>query len=285
VHLDLRAAPLRRRRAGSGRQPVGGDLAALRRLLAVVMGLLGALLPATPPEPTVPPRPYSLLQLNLCLSGLAGCYAGTPVVDEAVTRITAVQPDVVTLAEVCRGDVERIAAATQRSFRFVTVVYDGAPLPCVRPDGRGVFGNAVLTASPITAARDAAFAAQSDLEERRWLCVDTADGVRACTAHLGVAASPVDAAANAAQCTELSAVLAEGGPDATTVFGGDLNRQDSCAPPGTWTLRDSDATQSPGIQHVYGSGRWLLQPGARVLPMTHTDHDGLLVHALLDTGR
>ena len=64
-----------------------------------------------------------------------------------------------------------------------------------------------------------------------------------------------------------------------------MNRQDSCAPPAFWTLRDSAATQAPGIQHAYGSVPRLLQPQAEVLPLTYTDHDGLLVEARLRVGR
>ena len=59
------------------------------------------------------PSTFSLLQMNLCLSGLAGCYGGTQypaVVDEAIAKIRATEADAVTLNEACSGDVERIAA-------------------------------------------------------------------------------------------------------------------------------------------------------------------------------
>src|SRR4051812_8017354 len=55
---------------------------------------------------------YTLLQLNLCLSGLAGCggkRAYPAVVEEAIARIGEAHPDAVTLNEMCQGDVARIA--------------------------------------------------------------------------------------------------------------------------------------------------------------------------------
>ena len=203
------------------------------------------------------PTPYSLLQLNLCLSGLAGCYDGTEypaVVEEAIGVIRAEQPRAVTVNEGCSGDVARIAQETGMQYRFATVIYGGAPLPCVEPGDRGVFGNAVLTRAGITSSEDQAFRAQLGAEERRWLCVSTDDGVRVCTSHLSVAGSTDQGVAtNQAQCEELGAVLAAEGRREATVFAGDVNRMSSCAPTGSWTFRDDEATQAPGIQHAYGT--------------------------------
>lgn len=230
------------------------------------------------------PDSYSLLQLNLCLSGLAGCYPGTEyprVVDEAVGKITAESPDAVTVNEACSGDIARVAAETGYDYRFTTVMYRGAPLPCIKPEGRGVFGNAVLVDGTIKSSEEAAFEAQLGSEERRWLCVETDEDVRACTAHLSVAGSAAQAATNEAQCEELTAILGRDGQDQATIFAGDVNRQESCAPAGFWTATDADATQAPGIQHAYGSRGWLANPTTTIVPMTYTDHDGLLVESML----
>ncbi len=226
---------------------------------------------------------YSLLHMNVCLSGLAGCYGGTEypaVVDEAIDKIAATQPDAVTLNEACSGDVERIAAETGYDHRFAVVIYNGAPLPCRNPTGRGVFGNAVLTRAPIVESEEAPYAAQLGSEERRWICVTTTEDVRACTSHLSVAGSAAQRATNQAQCEELSEVLASGDRRRPTIFGGDVNRTGSCAPRAFWTERDEEAGQAPGIQHVYGSRPGLVRPRDEVLPMTYSDHDALLVHAL-----
>ncbi|MFI7482490.1 hypothetical protein ACH9EU_08725 [Kocuria sp. M1R5S2] len=243
---------------------------------------------AVPPETSASnaPQDYSLLQLNLCLSGLAGCYPDTEypaVVEEAITTIQEQAPDAVTVNEACSGDIARIAEATGYDYRFAVVNYRGGPLPCTDPQGREVFGNAVLTATEITASEEAAFETQLGSEERRWLCVETAEAVRACTAHLSVAGSDAQAATNDAQCAELTAILGRAGQEQATVFGGDVNRQDSCAPAGAWTATDQAAAQAPGIQHAYGSRGWLLAPETEIVPMTYTDHDGLLVEARLRT--
>ena len=95
--------------------------------------------------------PYSVMQMNLCLSGLAGCYGKTAypaVVDEAVAQIRAARPDAVTVNEACRDDVARIARQAGYHLRFSRVIYLGEPLRCVRPGGRGLFGDAVLTRPP-----------------------------------------------------------------------------------------------------------------------------------------
>src|SRR3954454_22574834 len=72
---------------------------------------------------------YTLLQMNLCLSGFGGCNGRSTypaVVDEAVARIREVRPDAVTLSETCRGDVERIARRTGYRMRFSRIIYAGA---------------------------------------------------------------------------------------------------------------------------------------------------------------
>jgi hypothetical protein len=43
-----------------------------------------------------------------------------------------------------------------------------------------------------------------------------------------------------------------------------------------WAVTDADADQAPGLQHAYGDRRFAT-PRVVVVPMTHTDHDALLV--------
>lgn len=226
--------------------------------------------------------PYSLLQMNLCLSGYAGCFGGTEypkVVDEAITRIRDNDVNAVTLNEACSGDVERIAAETGYHSRFATVIYNGAPLPCKTPDGRGVFGNAVLTKEAIRRSHDAPFAVFNGVEERRWLCATTARRVTVCTAHLSTAGADAGAV-NEAQCAELTGILSDHAARGTTVFAGDVNRRASCAPRGQWTLTDAAAQQAPGIQHVYGTAA-LARPRLEIEPAMYTDHDVMVVRARL----
>jgi endonuclease/exonuclease/phosphatase family metal-dependent hydrolase len=229
---------------------------------------------------------FTLMQMNLCLSGVAGCYAKVEYpagVQEAVARIRELRPDAVTFNEACGGDVAVIARRTGYHARFSTVIYGGKPFSCIRPGGRGLFGDAVLTKAPIESSVNRAFRAQAGPERRRWLCVSTRIGVEVCTAHL---ASPehVEAVANKPQCAELGAILASRGAAHTVIFGGDVNRLPSCAPRGFWTRTDRLARQDPGSQQIYGPVS-LRSPAARVVPARHTDHDVLIVSVRLITKR
>jgi endonuclease/exonuclease/phosphatase family metal-dependent hydrolase len=159
------------------------------------------------------------------------------------------------------------------------VIYGGKLLPCIKPGGRGLFGDAVLTRAAVDSSETGTFKTQAGPERREWLCVSTRAGVEVCTAHLA-SSEPGEVAANAPQCAELKKLLARRPVAHTVIFGGDVNRRASCAPHGFWTRTDSLARQDPGSQQVYGTGA-LRSPSPRVLPAKHTDHDVLLVRARL----
>ena len=222
------------------------------------------------------------MQMNLCLSGLGACFPRTrypAVVREAITRVREARPDAVTFNEACRGDVALIARRTGYHLRFSKVIYNGEPLPCRQPGGRGLFGDAVLSKAPILSTASKPFEAQAGPERRVWLCVSTRIGVDVCTAHLA-AHEPDEVAENEPQCGELRAILGRRAAARTVIFGGDVNRRSSCAPHGFWTRTDGSAHQQPGRQQVYGTGAFR-SPSAHVVPAVHTDHDVLLVRAYL----
>jgi hypothetical protein len=246
--------------------------------LAGCSGSSGAAAAASPSAGSV----YTLMQMNLCLSGLAGCYGKVDYpagVDQAVARIHQARPDAVTLNEACSGDVALIARRTGYHPRFSKVIYYGKPLPCVKPGGRGLYGDAVLTKASIQSADSRPFEAQAGPERRQWLCVSTRVGVDVCTGHLA-SHETVEVAANDPQCAELSALLAGRATARAVIFGGDVNRRQPCAPLGFWTRTDRAARQDPGLQQVYGTGA-LHSPSALVVAATHTDHDVLVVRAYL----
>jgi endonuclease/exonuclease/phosphatase family metal-dependent hydrolase len=252
-------------------------------LVLAVTGCSSATSGAPAPKPsTSEGRAYALMQMNLCLSGVAGCYGKVAYpagVEDAVARIRGAHPDAVTLNEACRNDVVSIAHRAGYHVRFSRVIYGGKPRPCVKPGGRGLFGDAVLTKAGIESADSRAFKAQAGIERRQWLCVTSRIDIDICTAHLNTR-SNVEVAGNDAQCGELTALLAGRAAARTVIFGGDVNRRPSCAPDGFWIRTDGSAGQAPGLQQVYGT-RAFRSPSAKVMPAEHTDHDVLLVRAHL----
>jgi endonuclease/exonuclease/phosphatase family metal-dependent hydrolase len=245
-------------------------------------------------QPAADPRqdtPFSLLQMNLCLSGYSGCFARTAypaVVDEAVRVIRERRPDAVSLNEACARDAREIARRTGYHVRFTEVIYADALLPCVDPGGRGLFGNALLTKARVTQAREAKFTAQLGPEERRWLCATTATDVTVCSAHLEGTTGSDRRANNERQCEELASLLTRYARQRPTIFAGDANRQGWCAPEGHWVVTDSEASGAsgtdPGIQHVYGS-RDFASPRGTVVPAARSDHDYLFVQTRLRARR
>ena len=173
------------------------------------------------PLPAAAGATYTLMQMNLCLSGFAACYGKVAYpagVNEAVVRIRDAHPDAVTVNEGCRGDVAQIARLTGYHLRFSTVTSFGEPLRCIRPGGRGRFGDAVLTRAAIATTDTDDFEAQAGVESRRWLCVDTRAGVAVCTAHLATR-SAGESAGNDAQCAELATLLERRAETRTVIFG------------------------------------------------------------------
>jgi hypothetical protein len=142
-------------------------------LAAVVAGARSA------PNDTV-----RVLQMNLCNSGLAGCYTGLAV-GAAVDVIRAQAPDVVTLNEVCRADVAvlaRASGAAASAFRPAMDRRTGEAVHCL--DGEP-YGIAVLTRRPAKLTTGGIYPTQDPTgpEQRAWLCLDTTD-FAACTTHL-----------------------------------------------------------------------------------------------------
>lgn len=231
----------------------------------------------TEDPPAVVGGELTLVEMNLCLSGIATCLGGgdrAATVAEGIALVRENDADLVVVTEACAGDARRIASATGLHLTFSTVLIWGSALPCVDPGERGVFGNAVLTRERPSAVRDEPYGEQSDEEERRVACVLSED-LWVCATHLSVRGfgfAPV----NDAQCVELGDVLGRLSRTRPGIAAGDMNRRESCAPPGWWTASDGQALQKPGVQQVYGDGRLDLHT-VDVAPMSTTDHDALVV--------
>jgi hypothetical protein len=233
------------------------------------------------------------LQLNLCDSGIAGCFTGRSVhqADEVVRQA---RPDLVTLNEVCRDDVAELAAALSAvhpGARLATAFEPALdrrtqqPFRCLNGQQYGIGLLAVL-ASGASGHRSYAgiYPTQdvADPEERVWLCVDVSGEFVACTTHTASTSSAVALA----QCRYLlnSAVPSVRGPAGNTpvVLGADLNlRSDgspgpqSCLPAGYHRADDG------AVQDIVAGPAGTVRSSTVIDMNGATDHPGLLVDVSL----
>ncbi|MBQ0989814.1 endonuclease/exonuclease/phosphatase family protein [Micromonospora sp. H61] len=275
----------------------------LRRTLAVVCLLVAAALPANRPAASpvaadaTQPTVLRMLQLNLCNSGRAGCYTG-----RAMTRaeevISIEAPDLVTLNEICAGDLSALHGVFQTVHpgRTVVAAFQAAG---DRPSGDDTrcrngqrFGIGLLTHLRTPATPNTVYAGThptqdlADPEERAWLCVDVDGALLACTTHLSATGYRVALT----QCAHLlDTILPTIGRDAgyePTVLGGDLNLRAghdpdvrSCTPAGHQRVDDGR------LQHVTATTDITLCCRSLVPMHGTTDHPGLLVTLAIDRSR
>lgn len=277
-----------------GGGPVVRSVLLVPLVAALLLGAAGAG-SAAAPAPDPPPGPVRVLQMNLCDSGAAGCYTGRSVA-EAAAVIRAERPDVVTLNEVCRGDVAVLGRALAgtgpaplTAFRAAGDRRTGGPVRCRsgQPYGIGLLArlDGGPAGSPDAWATDGGVYPVQDTgtpELRAWLCLHPRSGagpraVAACTTHLASGNRMVAAG----QCayllgTALPAVRARSG-GAALVLGGDLNLTADGTPGVRSCLPAGDRCVDDGVvQHVVATPE--LTPGdPRTVRLRETDHPGLLV--------
>ena len=253
----------------------------LRRSVSAVAGLVCvvAVLTGSPETGKALGRPYRVLQMNLCDSGIADCYTGRSVA-EAAAVIRATAPDLVTLNEVCAEDVHALDRALTdvypggvvSAFKAAINRRTGGAVRCRngQPYGIGLLVHSSATDQAHT-TYDGVYPAQDirDPEERVWLCLSVT-GIYACTTHLASTSSTIALA----QCgylfgTAIPSVHREGGYQ-PTVLGGDLNLR-SCAPS---EYRSED---DGGVQQVVATTEFRATSSRSIDMNRTTDHPGLLV--------
>jgi endonuclease/exonuclease/phosphatase family metal-dependent hydrolase len=256
-----------------------------RALWAAVAGcLVGCTAPETVPI-AAPASAVRVLQLNLCSSGIAGCYTGRSTA-EAAAVIRAEAPDLVTLNEVCDDDVstlQRVLADVTPGGAAVSAFQaarDGRTREPYRCRNGRQYGIGVISrwpSRPGTATDGGIYPAQdtADPEQRAWLCLDVAatPAVAVCTTHLAYTKRAVARA----QCDYLfGTVIARAA--APVVVAADLNLGPSgdpdlgsCLPPAAARAGDG------GQQHVVATPG-LVVGAVRTIDLDGTtDHPGLLV--------
>jgi endonuclease/exonuclease/phosphatase family metal-dependent hydrolase len=267
-----------------------------RRLVAVFACLICAvgLLAGSEVASEAARPPLRVLQMNLCNSGIAGCYTGRSVA-EAAAVIREHEPDLVTLNEICEDDVDPLTAALRDAHPGETVVsgfkaaFDrrsAADFECVTGGGR--FGVGVLARIPAPyrghTMHSGIYPTQEveDWEERAWLCVHAVGAFYGCTTHL----TYITPAVALAQCDHLLETvipeLRERGGYEPTVLGADFNLTyggspglQSCLPP------DHRRVDDGHVQQVVASADYRVRSRS-LIDMDTTDHPSLLV--LLATG-
>jgi endonuclease/exonuclease/phosphatase family metal-dependent hydrolase len=261
-----------------------------RRLVGLLTCLVCAAVSLTgSPAPDVPiHQPFRVIQLNLCNSGIAGCYTGRAV-NEATAVIRAETPELVTLNEVCEEDVTVLGKALMEvhhggvvwAFKAADDRRTSSAVRCVNGQAFGIGLLAHLPAPQRGYTTDSGIYPTQDLgdpEERAWLCLHVPGAFYACTTHLANTSTIVALA----QCryllyTLMPSIEAANGND-PTVLGGDLNLHDggspdvrACLPSGYLRAGDGDA------QHIVATADFTV--GFHKLIDMHqtTDHPGLLV--------
>ena len=227
----------------------------------------------------LPGAELRVLQLNLCHSGVAGCFKGDAVMAKAVAVIEDVAPGLVTLNEVCRDDVPWLAAQTGAlDFRFTPALRaDDTPVKCKNGDD---YGNGLLSwvepvwAEPVTGV----YSTQSSMTERRvWICMGYV-GFVGCTTHLSTNGQTA-----LAQCKDIvGGPLATAAADGPAVMAGDWNLKykgspnaQNCVPDGFYRKGDG------AVQHLIASDHLGFLETIIIDMDGTTDHPGLEVRLTL----
>jgi hypothetical protein len=244
----------------------------LRLIAALSLPLLGfATLPTATAATTV-----KVLQLNLCHSGLAGCYTGAePVLAKAESVISQTRPQVLSVNEACSGDVARLRAAMGAAQAvFVAAQHrDGTPVTCTNGQQ---YGNILVVIDALAGgpAETGRYTAQDDGDEMRvWACLPVG-ALSACTTHLSARSGTVALA----QCKELLGRAVGYAARGPVVVSGDMNLRyqggpnvQDCDPSGFNRKGDGD------VQHVFATTNLAFVSGTKISMSGTTDHPAWLV--------
>lgn len=244
----------------------------------ILCGMTTALM-AVPAPGAAAATTVKVLQLNICHSGLVGCYTGNRVIDRAVSVINSTRPQVISVNEACAGDVEplRLAMGPARTVFVAAQRRDGTPVTCTNGQP---YGNAIMVVDAMagTTGVSGRYVAQDSGNEMRvWACLP-AGRLTACTTHLSASSGSVALA----QCKELMARAVGYAATAPTVVAGDMNLRyrgwpwpgpnvQDCNRSGFYRKGDGD------VQHVFATTNLAFVSGTKISMDGTTDHPAWLV--------
>ncbi|KAJ4299220.1 hypothetical protein N0V90_004464 [Kalmusia sp. IMI 367209] len=263
------------------------------------------LLPASIAKTTLPPynkgrgqtgstTPTSFveLQLNLCNSGFAKCYANGASIPEGGELIYATGPNTVTINEVCSNDVPELQSylgeAWPKDYTYSVFIpavdkRTNGPYKCKNgfQYGSVVLGRVAAANWKGVKAYGGKYVSQDTTnEERIFVCAVATGDHLACATHLSSSSKPLALAqCKALMFDTIPYVRRESSWNHKAVVGGDFNLKydpgdagnaQNCVP-AEWTRKgDSD------VQHVVFSND-LKFGSSKKYGLTNTDHDGWLV--------
>jgi len=246
-----------------------------RSRLAALAALTVLPLGAAPGPSAEAATTVRVLQLNICHSGIAGCYTGDRVIAKAVSVIGSVRPQVLSVNEACSGDVGplRQAMGAAQAVFVAAQRRDGTPVTCTNGQH---YGNIVMVVDPLAGGPGVSgrYTAQDSGNEMRvWACLP-AGVLTACTTHLSASNGTVALA----QCKELLARAVQYARTAPTVVAGDMNLRyggypnvQDCNPSGFYRKGDGS------VQHVFATTSLAFVSGTRIGMDGTTDHPAWLV--------
>jgi endonuclease/exonuclease/phosphatase family metal-dependent hydrolase len=234
--------------------------------------------------------PVRVLQLNLCNSGIAACYSGGRSIEEGAAVIGDQVPDLVTLNEVCDGDMPALERALARAvpggkavsaFQAARDRGTGEGYRCANGQQYGIGIVSRWRLVPGSSPEAGIYPVQDleDPEERAWLCLDVAAAptVGVCTTHLAY----TDREVTVGQCKYLfDTVIAErrARDGVPLVMSGDMNIKSgdrqalaSCLPADAAVADDGD------VQRVVATPEFVVDTSQPIELRVFTEHPGLLV--------
>lgn len=250
--------------------------AATASVVCLVVTLMGV-----PTVAAAAPSAYSVLQINLCNSGLADCYTGRAT-DAAGELIAARLPSVVTVNEMCSTDIDAIKLRTGYND-FETFTQSGTQF-C--KDGKGLYGNAMLfpPGTSVSGYRSFRYAAQNHDKEKRTLSCAVADGVAVCVTHLSRNRDDGklradDLKIRASQADEMSRYIGTQLGAGPRILGGDWNMKHGGNPDAQEFVPAGMFRKGDGnVQHVLASSAHFRFERVREMDLSWTDHPGFQVY-------